>query len=191
MGARALPMLLLFPLMWGAMGCPGNEEGASQNLKAPTQDAAIDLVTRFFNAYVNLNTETVLQLMCEQDSMNQRRAATFVEQSQSLRSPYRVNRFHIRSVVPLWMKKDPYFRVEVSFPRNRGPGELLHAYSVRVRDGCLEGFLAPPGASANQNAPGPVIDDDTEPFSVPAPAPEVAPGTENLDAEQAAEVIEL
>lgn len=118
-------------------------------------DDARAFTTRFFQAYVSGDANTAADMLCTLDPASLERARRFIERSQRPGSPYRVETFTVRSIGTHWIQREPYFRVEVSFPTAKRDGEVLHAYTLRAKDGCMEGFLdggAPP-RGGNANAP--------------------------------------
>ena len=125
-------------------GCPEeNTRNPPRLMAIPKEQDAIAFVQHFFDAYVHVDVDSVSRMICEQDPESLGQVRAFIQHSQAEASPFRVVRYQVRSAVPMWIGKEPYFRVEVSFPRKAGRGEILHQYRVRVRDGCLEGLLEP------------------------------------------------
>ena len=120
----------------------------------PEEEDALQFVKQFFEAYVHVDVDSISRMICECDPQSVEQVRAFVQTSQTPGSVFRVERYQVRSAVPMWIGREPYFRVEVSFPRRAGRGEILHQYRVRVRNGCLEGLLEPgPGP---RPAPPPV-----------------------------------
>lgn len=187
---RAARRCLLLALSLAVLpACPRDEQPTARLMAIATEKDALREIEQFFGAYVVTDIDTTARMICEQDPESLARLRSFIQHSQAPGSMFRVERFQVRSAVPMWIGKEPYYRVEVSFPRRNGPGEILHQYRLRVRDGCIEGFLEPgPGP---RPAPPPVgsgaYDDDEEmlgepeatgdagvrvaPPEMPAPAP--------------------
>jgi len=159
-----MPVLaLLVALVVALTGCHRKTESPiAQPVLSSTKDAKA-FAHRFFAAYVAGDTSAVLDMMCASNAAETERARRFVARSQREGSPYRIESFTIRSVGAHWIQKEPYFRVEVSFPRAGSEGEILHAYTLRAKDGCVEHFLdgeAPRSSHANvPHAPGESADE--------------------------------
>lgn len=172
-------IVLFLGSIWLLPACPRDDGPPPRLMAVATEQEALQLVGHFFDAYVHVDIDTTSRLLCEQDPESLGRVRAFVQHSQARGSPYRVEQYQVRSAVPMWIGKEPYFRVEVSFPRKSGRGEILHQYRVRVRDGCLEGFLEPgPGP---RPAPPPVgsgvdvDDDEVDPLRMPDSEPLMIP----------------
>ena len=164
---RASALILMSITVLG--GCDRDDDSVHQVLAAPAEADARVIVNRFFRALVNVDVKTATMLMCEQDPESQGRARARIARGQREGTNTRVNRFTVHSVIPMWIGSEPYFRAGVSFPRRGVRGEFLYAFSVRVRDGCVEGFLdSDLGISALDDVPSTTnegdkvqIDDDT------------------------------
>jgi len=128
---------------------------------------ALALVDRFFQAYVRTDLDTLGDMLCERDERLSR-VLTFIQESQAPMSPFRVETYQVRSAAPVWIGRQPYFRVEVSFPRRRSPGQILHVYQVKAKIGCIDGFLDLEPSGINPMAPN---------ASVPSAPPNEAPGS--------------
>lgn len=121
-----------------------------------SNDDARAFTERFFASYVAGDAKAAVDMLCASDAGFAERARRFIERSQRAGSPYRVETFTIRSIGTHWIQREPYFRVEVSFPTKGGDGEVLHAYTLRAKDGCVDGFLdgGRPSTSSSGAAPG-------------------------------------
>ncbi len=157
------------------LGCANDRPAPPPRLAVSSDEEALDFVGRFFQAYVRTDLDTVRDMLCEKDKARLLRTLTFIQESQAPFSPFRIDTYQVRSAAAFWIGKAPYFRVEVSFPRRRSPGQILHIYTVRAADGCMEQFLEDRSVFGaplpNQAVPG----DDGPPHS---PIDEGAPQTE-------------
>jgi|GEM_PF-2023128 len=171
-----------FVLLWstGALlgaGCEAPVQ-AQNPLVVSSEQKAQQLVSTFFGHYVQNRFDDAVGLLCEQTDADRQRALRFMQTSQATGSRFRVDAFQVRSALAHWVGREPYYWVDVSFPRAEG-GAFLHAYRVRVRDGCIEHFLGDPSLRRPPPAPSP-----TPPSPTPAPMalpdqgdPNGAPGT--------------
>lgn len=175
-------LLLLVSVLLPLGGCPEeNRQNAPRMMAIAKEQDALLFMQHFFDAYVHVDVDSVSRMICEQDPQSLGQVRAFIQHSQAEDSPFRVARYQVRSAVPMWIGKEPYFRVEVSFPRKAGRGEILHQYRVRVRDGCVEGLLEPgPGPRPSpppvgsgverqdEDAPIELLDDDAAEGDAPA-----------------------
>jgi hypothetical protein len=137
-------LLLCLALTLPLSGCPEEDrQQVPRKMAMAKEQDALSFMQHFFDAYVHVDVDSVSRMICEQDPQSLGQVRAFIQHSQAEDSPFRVARYQVRSAVPMWIGKEPYFRVEVSFPRKAGRGEILHQYRVRVRDGCVEGLLEP------------------------------------------------
>jgi hypothetical protein len=142
-GAIAATALLTI-LSTGA--CQREEPTVAVPLRIPDDRAALEFMGRFFKSYVNIDVDACMEMLCPTDDETAAHVRAFIHATQKPTSPLRVNEFQVRSVELMWLQREPMHRVEVSFPRRNGSGQILHVYSVRAREGCLEGFVDPPAA---------------------------------------------
>jgi len=179
MRCSPLPSLPRFPaialsiaasLSIGA-GCSRPSEPAERRLRAPSDAEAGDVARRFFEAYVALDVEAALGLLCLEGDGEKRRTAHFIQRAQGEGSRHRVSSFEIVRVEPTWHGSEPCFEVDVRFRRSHagaaeseGPSSpiaddgatVTHRYAVRAREGCLELFPRPqPPPSAEPMSPAP------------------------------------
>jgi hypothetical protein len=137
-----------------AHGCNRDDIEVAPQPVIRSDKAALAFVTSFFDAFVNVEVEAASRMLCERDSESQLRAQMFIRQSQAPGSPFRIQHFQVRSVVPMWIGSAPFFRVEVAFPKRAGNSEVLHQYRVNAMDGCLESFLPFPNDQVGPNNDG-------------------------------------
>lgn len=137
---------LLVSALFSSGGCQREEPTLAPPLAIADDKAALEFMARFFKAYVNIDVEACMEMLCPTDEATASQVRAFIHETQKPASPFRVNAFQVRSVELMWQRRAPMHRVEVSFPRRHGTGQILHVYSVRAREGCLEGFLDPPTA---------------------------------------------
>lgn len=137
---------LLFSALFQSGACQREEPTLAPPLAIADDKAALEFMARFFKAYVNIDVEACMEMLCPTDEATASQVRAFIHETQKPASPFRVNAFQVRSVELMWQQRAPMHRVEVSFPRRHGSGQILHVYSVRAREGCLEGFLDPPTA---------------------------------------------
>lgn len=138
---RLAPVVLV--VVFGA-ACSRPSAPPAPRLAVPSDDDARAFVERFFTDYVAGDVEAALSRLCEQDAPSRNAYRAFIEGSQGEGSRFRITRFQARDVQAAWKGAEPYFEVVVAFPRTRGPGEIVHAYRVRAREGCIEHFLGGP-----------------------------------------------
>lgn len=141
-----------------------------EQLAVPDDAAARELVETFFTAYVDVKTRDLVEMMCERDPQTRAMAESFIRQSQSPKSPFRVERFRVAAVEPGWSSAQspaPLFWVTVAFPRNSRPGEIEQRVRVNASDGCIARFLTGGGPSSAPAKP------DFAPDVAPAPEPAV------------------
>jgi hypothetical protein len=164
---RALLSLLLVL----AAACADDREVPAR-LAAGADQEAQAVVERFFSFYVAADAEQAVELLCERDAASRGQAAAFIRSSQAPGSRFRVQAFDVRKVEPSWDGTEPLFWVTVAFPRNTTEGEMVHAYRVRAKDGCIERFLGGPSRPPAQQP----VDPKPAPAELPPPAPpETAP----------------
>lgn len=163
MRSRVMPFCWVATFTSVLLGCEPRVE-VNNPLQVSSEQKAQQLIRDFFGHYVQLEVDDAVALLCEQNPAERTQAAQFIRTSQSPSSRFRVDAFQVRSALAHWVGREPYYWVDVAFPRVSG-GHLLHAYRVRVRDGCIENFL---GTSAAPQAPPPSL-------SVPAAAPQSVP----------------
>lgn len=142
-------------LLLAMAGCAGEQTTPPPRVAVPSDKDALDFVGRFFQAYVRTDIDTVRDMLCEKDPDRLLRTLTFIQESQAPFSPFRIDTYQVRSAAAFWIGKAPYFRVEVSFPRRRSPGQILHIYTVRATDGCMEQFLEDRSVFGMPNTPSP------------------------------------
>jgi hypothetical protein len=131
---------------FGTGACQREEPKVAVPLQIPDDRAALEFMARFFKSYVNIDVDACMEMLCSTDDETAAHVRAFIHATQKPTSPFRVNEFQVRSVELMWLNREPMHRVEVSFPRRNGSGQILHVYAVRAREGCLEGFLDPPAA---------------------------------------------
>jgi hypothetical protein len=157
---RPLPLpLTLLALM--TLACARPEPPPVEQLAAGSDAAARRVVISFYTAYVAGDIDSAVTHLCEDGAAELARAREFIGRSQRAESPFRIDRFEVGRAVPLWADRDPYYEVNVSFPRGEAEDALGHKHRVRARDGCIERFLpesGTPTAPAPPPADEPVLE---------------------------------
>ncbi|MCP4499099.1 MAG: hypothetical protein GY822_03920 [Deltaproteobacteria bacterium] len=129
-------------LLLGNSGCEEqNRNPETLFLALPSEEDAEHFVEKFLSAFQDEDLDAALQDLCEQDQRSLLNARKFMEQSQAIGSRFRFEDFKVRSALAHWVGREPYYWVDVSFTVEKR--FILRAYRVRVRDGCIEHFLAP------------------------------------------------
>ncbi len=145
---RCLIIFVLFFLV----GCKPPSEYPPHVLPIHNQEQAKAFTQVFFKAYLNHDVETVISMVCEKDQTTHEAVKSNMNQLKRKRLADRPYTFEIRSIIPMWIGREPYYRIELSFPLKNQTGQLLEAYRIRVRDGCVEGFV-----STQTNMPQPTL----------------------------------
>ncbi len=181
-GVRALALsLALLPLLVGSVACSERPPAPTAAFVAGTEQEALARVRAFLDAYQAADVDAALAVLCERDAATR----AFLERSLAPGSPFRISRYEIRHVTPLWERKQPYYLVGVLLPRRAG-APVEHGYRVRAADGCIErlfgGLLerAPFGSPAPEVSPGP----QHPPVTPPAGAPHALPDEPGERAEE-------
>ena len=168
-----------------ALGC-SEGQAVPEQLAIKDDQAAHALVEKFFTIYVDVKTRDLVEMMCERDPATRAMAESFVRQSQSPKSPFRIERFRVVSVEPGWStsaRPEPLYWVTVAFPRTSRPGEIEQRLRINAADGCVEGFLT--------QASGPPASMPSAPKAPPVETPPAPPPDETAPVSDDDEVIEL
>jgi hypothetical protein len=165
-GMRAVVVMsCVLTLLVGAVGCTKSNPPAPAFVIGSEKDARA-LVDTFLQGYVRLDVNATLERLCERDPDSQGTAAAFIARSQAPGSPFRVDSYVVSAVEPAWVGSEPYFFVDVRFPRPSG-SVTPHRLFVRAREGCIERFLG--GEPGTQRPQQDAAAND-------APAPSAQPG---------------
>lgn len=162
-------------------GCKPHAAIPPHLLPISDQQQARAFIDAFFRAYVSDQFDTALAMLCSQDPVSQASARKDMEAGRKQSAQDRITQFHVRSIAPMWIGQEPYYRAEVSFPLPHHTGHLLEAYSIRVRDGCVDGFSSREEDTAMPKSNLPIQPDEEKillpPFSEPAIPPKTVPPT--------------
>ncbi|MEW5848379.1 MAG: hypothetical protein AB2A00_06170 [Myxococcota bacterium] len=163
-----LAVAILLCVTTGCRKEPEARPGA-QVLALPSEKEAAARMDAFLSAYVAADVPAVLRMLCEQDTQSQLSAAEFIQRSQAAESPFRVEKYELLKLEPVWRGEEPYFRATVLFPRRSGPGHVEHAYELEVERGCLARLMGgdPRGYTLPQERGAP--DEEKAPRREPEP----------------------
>jgi hypothetical protein len=162
-------------------GCRAPSAYPPHLLPISDQEQARAFIDVFFQAYTNNRFEKALTMLCAQDAESQAAALKKMQKHQGDNSKQEYTNFDVRSIVPMWIGREAYYRTEVSFPFKKRSGHLLEVYSIRVRDGCVDGFISEekgfslPGSSLPTNLDKEKI--VLPPISEPVISPKTVPPT--------------
>ena len=162
-------------------GCKAPSAFPPHVLPISNQEQARAFIDVFFQAYTNNRFETALAMLCAQDTASQEAARKEMQRNQAKNSKQQYTNFDVRSIVPMWIGREAYYRTEVSFPFKERSGHLLEVYSIRVRDGCVDGFISQEKDFSLPDSSLPTHLDKEKivlpPFSEPVISPKTVPAT--------------
>ena len=162
-------LLLSLPLLLA--GCI-NERAPPNPFPVASETDAAALVRGFFHSAALGDFEAAVDVLCDLSAQERSAARSLIARAQTPSSLFRIDHVDIRSVKSHWVGTEPTFWVEVALPRRDGTGEILSAYRVRVRTGCIENFVGamPDARPATRGDEGPRGDDAARPAFNPIPS---------------------
>lgn len=137
---RLVKMCLIVVTAVSAVSCKPAGDASQQRLPIHNQEQAKKFIHGFFSAYLNNDFETVVRMLCDQDQSMKDTMKMNMDRFQATQMSQRPSSFEVRSVIPMWIGREPYYRAEISFPLTHQRGHFLEAYSIRVQEGCVEAF---------------------------------------------------
>jgi hypothetical protein len=148
-------LILLLLVALPLTGCPEDTSaaGAPRKMAIAKEQDAVLFMRHFFDAYVHVDVDSVSRMVCEQDPQSLGQVRAFIQHSQAEDSPFRVARYQVRSAVPMWIGKEPYFRgrglVPAQSRSRRDPPPVPGAGTRWLRGGAARAWpRSPPFAAA-------------------------------------------